>query len=458
MSKPDTTAANNKAPSAKPLADEYGNLHYPADELARGGQGVVFRTADVDLAIKQPLDASGTPDKNANLRNRFQNIRLLPLPPRIPISLPLAILRDEPGYVMRLLNGMKPFSVFDLNGKTKAELREAISAKRQKLPKWLAVIPDKDMALQLFHYANTGSTRRRLLALSKCASILARLHSAGLVYGDISPNNVFVGEGDSREVWLIDADNLRFEMAEGGNTAYTPHYGAPEIVQGRDQSRPRTDCWAFAVMAFATLALCHPFVGKKVLEPDTDEGGWDAEPAADGAPADLDEQSYAGYLPFIDDEDDDTNAAVSGLSRELVSTPGLRRLFQETFGTGRTQPHCRPAMAFWALGLAKAFDQSLTCPNCVMSYFSDNHEKCPYCDAPRPAFARAKTPRWEVLIPVDNPEFALTHRLFNPFSVEHNDDTEYEATLDFGKKTAQPVRGTNPFPVDLSFQFVEAAK
>ena len=80
---------------------------------------------------------------------------------------------------------------------------------KPEIPKWLAAIPDKDVALLLFHYADTGSTRRRLFALSKCASILARLHSAGLVYGDISPNNVFVGDGDSREVWLIDADNLQ---------------------------------------------------------------------------------------------------------------------------------------------------------------------------------------------------------------------------------------------------------
>ncbi|OQX00237.1 MAG: serine/threonine protein kinase [Desulfobacteraceae bacterium A6] len=457
MSKPGKTAVNNKAPFPNTFTDEYGNVHHPTDELDRGGQGVVFRTVDVDLAIKQPLDTSGNPDKNAHLHDRFQNIRLLPLPPRIPISLPLAILRDETGYVMRLLNGMKPFNVFDLNGKTKAELRKAVAENKQEVPKWIAAIPDKDMGLLLFHYANTGSTRRRLFAFSKCASILARLHSAGLVYGDISLNNVFVGDGDSREVWLIDADNLRFERSEGGNAVYTQHYGAPEIVQGRDQSRPRTDCWAFAVMAFRTLALCHPFIGKKVLEPDNDEGGWDAEPAADDVPADLHEQAYAGYLPFIDD-DDDTNAAVSGLPRELVATQGLRRLFQETFGAGRTQPHRRPAMAFWALELAKAFDQSLTCPDCAMSYFADNQKKCPYCDAPRPAFARAKTPRWEVLIPADVTEFILTHRLFNPFSFEHNDDTEYEAVLDFSKKTAQPVRGTNPFPSDLSFEFVEAEK
>ena len=454
MNNPDEAAAKINTPSPRALADEYDNFHYRADELARGGQGVVFRTKDVDLAIKQPLDASGQPDKSANLRDRFKNIRLLPIPSRIPVSLPLAILRDEPGYVMRLLNGMKPFSTFDLDGKTKKKLEELKPA----LPRWLAGIPDRDMAFRLFHYADTGSTRRRLFALSKCASILSRLHNAGLVYGDISTNNAFIGEGSSCEVWLIDADNLWFELPSGGTSVYTPGYGAPEVVRGTDCSRPRSDCWAFAVMAFKILALCHPFIGKKVLAPDADEGGWDAEPVADGTPADLDEQAYAGYLPFVDDKDDESNQGIGGLPRELAATPKLRLLFQETFGAGRTQPHRRPAMGIWALELAKAFDLSLQCHECKMSYFADDNKKCPYCDAMRPAFLRARTQRWEILIPCNSMEFALPHRLFYPFSLDHNDDTEYEAVPDFAAKTVFPVRGTKPFPDNLTFEFAEAAK
>jgi serine/threonine protein kinase len=449
-----------QTPSPKPIADEYQNLHHLGEELARGGQGVVFRTADADLAIKQPLDASGNPDMNVDLRERFQNIRLLPLPPRAPISLPLAILRDEPGYVMRLLNDMKPLSVFELTGKTKRRLAKEIDDEAVEIPGWIEAIPDRDMALHLYHYATTGSTRRRLFALSKCASILARIHAAGLVYGDISPNNVFIGDGHSREVWLIDADNLRLEMREGGNAIYTPHYGAPEIVQGRDRARPCTDFWAFAVMAFRTLTLSHPFIGKSVLEPEVDEGGWDTESTGEGLPTDLDDLAYSGHLPFIDDEDEDGNSAVTcpPLPRELVATSALRRLFQEVFGAGRTRPHRRPAMMFWALELARAFDQSLTCQDCSMSYFGNECVKCPYCDASRPPFARAKTPRWELFIPANVNEYALPHRLFYPFSLEHNDDTEYEATLDFEKKTAQPVRGTKLFPAELSIEFVGEEK
>jgi serine/threonine protein kinase len=436
---------------AKQLADEYGNLHCLGEELARGGQGVVYRTTDADLAVKQPLNAEGKPDNDINLSERFKNIRLLPLPPRVPVSMPLAILRDEPGYVMRLLNGMKPFSHFNLNGKIKTELG------KQPLPQWLTNIPDKNFALNLLHYANTGSTRRRLYSLAKCASILARIHCAGLVYGDISPDNVFVGEGETPDVWLIDADNMRFELAKGGKTVYTPHYGAPEIVRKHGQSRPDTDCWAFAVLAFMTIALCHPFIGKKVLEPE-DDNGWDAESAADGAPVDLDEQAYAGFLPFIDDKDDDSNASLCGLPRELTATPELNLLFQETFGAGRTQPHRRPSMMFWALELAKASDKSLYCPNCKMSYFADNHEKCPYCAEPRPAFLRVKTQRWEIIISADTKEFLLPHRLSNSFSFELNDDTEYEALLDFSGKSVQPVRGAKPFSEIITFDFEEAVK
>lgn len=434
----------NQKEKGQRLVDEYGYIHDLDEELARGGQGVVCRTKDPDLAIKLPNN------KTSDLKKSFQRIRTLPLPPRIPISLPLSILRDEPGYVMRLLNGMAPFSRFSADGKQRTDLKE------ENLPEWLAGIHDKKIAAELVYYAKTGSTRRRLYALYKAAAILARLHSAGLVYGDISESNCFVGENIPCECWLIDADNVRFERPKGGGTVYTPQLGAPEIVQGKDSSRPRTDCWAFAVMAFQMLARCHPFIGKKVLE---DGGGWDAEPVADGAPADLDEQAYAGFLPFIDDDDDDSNALPNdGLPRQLVFTPQLNRLFQETFGIGRTQPHRRPAMAFWALELARAFDNSLVCPSCKMSYFNmAGFKKCPYCQMHCPAFVIAKTPRWQMIL-LENGEQPLPHRMFHSFSFEHGDDTAFEAVMDLKTKAVKPVRGTQPFPPELSFEFVETRK
>lgn len=436
--------------------DEYENRHELPEsrktrdesELARGGQGAVYRTHDEDLAVKQPFGSGGA----RNMHKLFQHIRTLPLPKGIPVSMPLAILRDEPGYVMKLLNGMKPFSVFSLDG----ERRKAM--KDEDIPAWLAGLADRRMAQDLTYYAQSGSTRRRFYALYKCASILARLHNAGIVYGDVSENNVFIGDDIPCECWLIDADNMRYELPQGGYAVYTPRLGAPEIVQGRDSSRPRTDCWAFAVMAFQMLSLCHPFIGKKVQQPD-DDSGWDADPPADGAPADLDEQAYAGYLPFIDDKDDDSNELPNGgLQRKMILTPQLCRLFQETLGAGRIHPHRRPSMAFWALELARAFDSSVICPDCHMSIvYRQDSVICPYCHKPLPGFAVARTDKWKMNLVSSGEtsfEVLLPQRLFLPFSFASGDLPEYRAVVNLVDKTVVPVRGTKPFPKDLSFEFI----
>ncbi len=394
--------------------------------------------------------------KKVNIQENFRQIRTLPIPKDLPISLPQAILRDEPGYVMKLMRNMNPFSTFSLDGKQRTKMNE------QELPDWLAGISNKKTAQDLAFYAQTGSTRQRLYALYKCASVLARLHNAGIVYGDISPNNVFIGNNIPCDCGLIDADNLRLELKKGGYTVYTPQFGAPEIVQGKDASRPRTDCWAFAVMAFQTLTLWHPFIGKKVIE-SNEETDWDAEAPAEDTPQNLNDQAYAGYLPFIDDENDDSNRHCGGgLPHQLVLTPQLSTLFQETFGAGRLHPHRRPAMTFWALELARAFDNSITCPNCNMSYFyTPVIENCPYCQTPRPAFVIAKTKQQQMNLFDNNKtafELSLPHRLFHSFSLEFGDNAQYEASVNLTDKTVKSVRGTTPFPPDLNFEFIDMDK
>ena len=95
---------------------------------------------------------------------------------------------------------------FEFNGKARLGLAVL------PIPEWLSGVDDRKVASALMHYSISGSTKRRLGVLSILASILARLHAAGLVYCDVSPNNCFMSEEDPRSVWLIDADNLRFEL------------------------------------------------------------------------------------------------------------------------------------------------------------------------------------------------------------------------------------------------------
>jgi len=434
------------------MVDEYGNRHRIIGELARGGQGVVYRTADSNLAIKQPVGRDGEVDRSADLKRRFSRIRCLPLPSEISIALPLAVLRNESGYVMNLLSDMEPFSDFYVSGPIRKQLQS------KEVPFWLSQVSDKVAQLQLLHYVLSGSTKRRLFALYKCAAVLSRLHSAGITYGDVSPRNCFMSRNDSREVSLIDADNLRLERIRGGSTVYTSRYGAPEIVSGADQSRPQTDAWSFAVMAFEILALIHPFVGSAVVQAESDEAEWDAKPNALGAsrtPQQLDEMAMSGKLPYVDDPVDRTNEAVGGLPRELVLTNPLIRLFQETLGIGRTHPWRRPVLAFWALELARAHDLSVVCLSCQMSYFVQ-HKSCVYCDSPRPLTVVATTSRWQLVLQPTAEAAVIPHRLTQPFSLLPFDRSEVSVEIDTDERVVTRARGSEPIPKGVEFRFLDA--
>ncbi|EHZ6901837.1 lipopolysaccharide kinase [Vibrio cholerae] len=373
--------------------DEYQNVHIQDKVLGQGGQGVVFRTKDPDLAIKLVTDESGTPvtDEESVERysKRFKRVRLLPLPENLNISVPAALLQNNAGYVMQLLSEMVPFSHFWLDGKSAEKIGP------DDIPTWLSAMAENE-AKKIVHYYRTGGLRRRLHALYKCASLLARLHGNGMVYGDISPNNIFISEGlDDSAVWLIDADNIRFEITAGGSVVYTPKYGAPELVQGKDGGRPSSDCHAFAVVAFYLLSLIHPFVGKKV--DGTDEGDW-ADEENDGE--DVEDKAYAGLFPWVDDQGDDSNSSDSGLPRSLLLTETLTALFEGTFGPGRTSPLLRPTIYHWPEALAQAADMTVTCPGCSMNYYYDfihpetEDHNCPYCKTQRPQVLILESYRW----------------------------------------------------------------
>lgn len=409
----------------KTLVDRDGNEFHVMEKLGEGGQGIVYTTDDPSLAIKQPFK-NGRIDTSRDFNLLFENIRHLPLPKNLHITSPIAILKNEPGFVMRLMAGRTSLVQYDTND------YEA--------------------------YGLTGATKVRLQILAATAATLSRLHAAGLVYGDISTNNIYVDREDKTSVWLIDPDNLRFEVDGRGSAFYTPGYGAPEVVRGEDGSRPTSDVWAMSVLTYRLLTMIDPFIGRQVLE-NSEEDSWDTQPGV--VTDDPESRAYAGYLPYVDDPADDSNRAekdgvAMGLPRDWVFTPELHRLINQTFCAGRAQAWRRPSMLSFAKVLQAASDVSVVCKACGRSFYHGQFDACPWCDAELPCYcvATSRTEYRMVLQGASNSRYGLPQRMFGPFYPETHALTEYEAQVDLNGKECLPVRGTRPFPDGLTFEFV----
>jgi len=432
------------------LTDEFLNIHKIDTVLGQGGQGIVHRTKDPDIAIKRVVDEEGKFIKDEAFIKKYhqqiKNIKYLPFPSNINIATPIALLYDSAGYVMQLLTEMIPFESFwsDANSLKKIE--------KEDIPLWLPLVPkaldieklqnikklDKILETTLFsmkeivYYKNTGGLKIRLKALYNASEILARLHSQGLVYGDISPGNIFISQNKANiQSWFIDPDNLKFYLTSSKGGVYTPKYGAPELVQGVTGSGYRTDCHAFATMAFYLLSMIHPFIGEKVLNNDE---GWED---TDENEPDMDEKAYAGYFSWVDDREDNSNQNSSGLPRTLLLTKKIEDLFDNTFSKGRVNPSHRPSIFHWTEALAEAHDKTVVCQACQMSWFYDIEGNiCPYCHVKKPKSLLLNTfilkenkklnsPIWTYVQGLKEEELLIEipQRVFSPFYLQTHDNS-----------------------------------
>lgn len=421
--------------------DQTGYSHFPKSTLGEGGQGIVYRTEDPDLAIKILRDRKTLePIRDLLERGEYLEeldfLRTLPLPENLHIALPMQVLQNEAGYVMPLLDGLIPFRTFLPFDSTITESR---------IPNWLKGknIP-RQAAINLTLYTETGGLRKRLIAFSKAAAILARLHGGGFVFNDVSPNNIFVSrDGKASEVWFIDADNIHFESRSGPPGPFTEGFGAPELVRYGQCGTSMSDGYAFAVLAFWSLVFVHPFLGATV-EPGDD---WADDFGGQGL---RDERLKAGLVPWIDDVDDRSNGSNKGFKREQVLGSELQGLFQQTFGKGKEAPWKRPDASEWSRAFARAADRTLRCGHCGLSWFSiPDWKKCPYCGespCPEVLFMRsdrwpgtsASTDRcWEFVheLPSRRSRIVVPRRVFYPFSAKNSEESVLEIIFEKNSMT-----------------------
>lgn len=116
-----------------------------------------------------------------------------------------------------------------------------------------------------------------LAVLLHVCSTLDKTHQAGVIHGDLKPENIFICKGaEAQEIKIIKL--LDFGMAhirdahisekagEPGGPIYAPFYLAPEQVKKDSAADPKTDVYALGVILYQAVAGCVPFDGETIDE------------------------------------------------------------------------------------------------------------------------------------------------------------------------------------------------
>lgn len=344
--------------------DIYGNVFSIDRELSSGGQGIVYKTKEPDVLLKIEWDPQ-TKKINVNTddNQKFDELRLLPIPANVNVTLPQSILKDCVGYSMRMLDDMVSFE--DAFRYGDENYRNA----------WLSEYGDcnPEFVKGFGNYISTGGKRRRLAAFLNVAGILSVIHTRGLVYCDLSDKNMYISDSqDKNIVWMIDVDNINYiTVTSKRNGIYSPGYAAPEVLSGKGNTF-YSDIFSFAIALFWDLTGKHPFVGPQLQEKLEEEDFLSES-----------EETFAcgSDVAWIRDEEDDDNFSDTPIPYEMVVGENLHRCFQKTFGRlGRHKKLKRATMMEWAEALAFELDHSIKCKKCEMEYDPSNNDICPWCD------------------------------------------------------------------------------
>ena len=259
------------------------------------------------------------------------------------MTVPKGLLDDELGYVM-----------------VKAGEHDSLS-------KYITV-PEIEGEFDVW-YRERYTLKKRYQIIVNLFDALRKIHLAGLIFTDLSPNNIMVHKKQNQIVF-IDTDNTRKRTDSYLSVLGTPGYMAPEVYRKPDAQLVKennidpkilsnsgritteSDVFSAAVIAFQLLTLWHPFIGDEIEEgtPDDETRALEIKTDYIFKAGTSNASSYALVPQFQD-----------------LTTPEIRRLFERTFDEGKEHPALRPTAEEFLEAFQNALDMIVECPSCGFS-------------------------------------------------------------------------------------------
>ena len=225
------------------------------DELDSGAFGIVYRLRSyalpgfTNLAYKEFTNSPSAEDI-ANLTALVEFRSALDARRR-------AVLDDAAAWPLRLVTrgGLVCGFVMQLIPPEFFGQQLLPSGRTIQLPvksQWLVVEPAKADAAGIA-VPRADDLPARLVLCAKLAHVFGVLHRAGVVYGDLSLNNVMYSAGSPPRVMLVDCDAAQAVGAARIGQAHTDDWTPPECVSGGSAQDAETDRYKLALFILRVL-------------------------------------------------------------------------------------------------------------------------------------------------------------------------------------------------------------
>ena len=230
--------------------------------------------------------------------------------------------------------------------------------------------------VDFFVYENRSSYRwdQYIIAAMNIAAAVNNIHDAGLVIGDLKPDNMIIDPMIGK-VKFVDTDSYQVTGSDG--TLYpcmvaTPEYIPPELQNinfeantGTEYFNKKTDDFSLAVLIFKVLMNgVHPFA---CFSPKRSMNN-------------LETNIRHGWSPYFNETDLSHELRLTLRSPEMtVLSPELRELFKQAFVSGRLHPEKRPDASRWFYALNDFLKKLTICRTNSQHMYYSALNTCPWC-------------------------------------------------------------------------------